>query len=218
MTSDGQTLTALGGGTFDHGRQTTFSEFLLKEYEMCFEQLRFYDMRQEEMLKYMFTLTSAAAAAQFAILQFLGQASMIFFAAQGFFCIVVFVATVLLYLMMLRNRLYFVFVTRQLNAVRKHMLETEAPGFADNRMWLASDFPAFKWGSVHTFQMLGAVVISALFAAAAVFGSLRAASCGGASATAAVVFIVVGMGEALGGALHLKRCGAQTADAATHGK
>lgn len=192
------------------------SEFLIKEYEMCFEQLRFYDTRQEELLKYMFTLTSAAAAAQFAVLQFLGKASTIFFSAQGFFCLVVFIATLLLYLMMLQNRLYFVFVTRQVNAVRKHLLETDAPTFGDNRMWLASDFPAFKWGSVHTFQMVGAVTISALFAAAAAFGCFQAVSCGSASLTAAIVFVVVGLAEALGGALHLKRKGARSADEATH--
>jgi hypothetical protein len=194
------------------------SDFLFKEYEMCFEQLRFYDTRQDELLKYMFTLTSAAAAAQFAVLQFLGKPSAIFFGAQGLFCLVVFIATLLMYLMMLQNRLYFVFVTRQLNAVRKHLLETNAPAFVDNRMWLASDFPAFKWGSIHTFQMVGAVVISALFAAAAVFGCLRAASCGCASAAAAIIFIFVGISEALGGALLLQRKGAQTADVATHGK
>ena len=194
------------------------SEFLLKEYELCFEQLRFYDTRQDELLKYMFTLTSAAAAAQFAVLQFLGKTSTMFFGAQAFFCVVVFIATLLLYLMMLRNRLYFVFVTRQVNAVRSYMLETDAPAFADNRMWLASDFPAFKWGSVHTFQMLGAVVISALFAAAAVFGGLKAWSGGTASVAAGITFVLVGIGEAIGGAVHLKRAGAQAADAATHAK
>ena len=42
-------------------------EYLLKEYELCFEQLRFYDQRQESLLKYAITLTSAIATAQFAI-------------------------------------------------------------------------------------------------------------------------------------------------------
>jgi hypothetical protein len=28
-------------------------EYLLKEYELCFEQLRFYDTRHESLLKYM---------------------------------------------------------------------------------------------------------------------------------------------------------------------
>ncbi len=45
--------------------------FLDTEYQMCFEQLRYYDTRQEELLKYLFTVTSATATAQFAVLQFL---------------------------------------------------------------------------------------------------------------------------------------------------
>ncbi len=193
------------------------SEFLLKEYDLCFEQLRFYDTRQEELLKHMFTLTSAAAAAQFAVLQFLGKTSAVFFSAQGFFCLVVFITTLLMYLMMLQNRLYFVFVTRQLNAVRKHLLETDAPEFCDNRMWLTSDFPAFKWGSIHSFQMAGAVIISSLFAAAFAFGCLRAVSCGCAYVIASIVLVVVAITEAIGGVLHLKRMGSRSADEATHG-
>ncbi|HVO67537.1 MAG TPA: hypothetical protein VMT12_13755 [Syntrophales bacterium] len=43
------------------------NEYLMKEYELCFEQLRYYDDRNTNMLKYLFSLTSAVATAQFAV-------------------------------------------------------------------------------------------------------------------------------------------------------
>jgi len=42
------------------------NEYLIKEYELCFEQLRFYDERHEKILTYTFNLTAAAATARFA--------------------------------------------------------------------------------------------------------------------------------------------------------
>lgn len=51
------------------------NEYIIKEYELCFEQLRFYDTRQEELLKYLATLTSAVATAQFALFKAFGTTS-----------------------------------------------------------------------------------------------------------------------------------------------
>lgn len=194
------------------------SEFLLKEYDLCFEQLRFYDTRQEELLKYMFTLTSATAAAQFAVLEFLGKPSATFFAAQGFLFVVVFMASLLLYLMMLQNRLYFVFIARQINAIRKHMLETAAPSFTGNQLYTSTSFSAFKWSSVHSLQLLGAAAISALFAAVSVYGINRALGFQCAVASTALVGAAVGIAEVVGGAVYLRNASAKDADTAVHRK
>jgi hypothetical protein len=94
------------------------NEYLLKEYELCFEQLRFYDTRQESLLKYLCSLTAAVATAQFAVYQLLHGATAEFLTCEGLLSGLVFTATALLYLAMLQNRLYFVFVARQLNAIR----------------------------------------------------------------------------------------------------
>jgi hypothetical protein len=53
--------------------ESAVNEFLHKEYELCFEQLRFYDERQSNLLKFLFTLTSAVATAQFALYKALQQ-------------------------------------------------------------------------------------------------------------------------------------------------
>jgi hypothetical protein len=194
------------------------SEFLLKEYDLCFEQLRFYDARQEELLKYLFTLTSATAAAQFAVLQFLTKPCTAFFAAQGFLFSVVFTASVLLYLMMLQNRLYFVFIARQINAIRKHMLQTEASEFTDNQLYISTSFSAFKWSSVHTMQMLGAAAISALFSAVSTYGILHTMGSQCVIMSSVFVCVAVGLTEMIGGAVYLRQASKKKADKAIHQK
>ena len=56
--------------------------FLIKEYEICFEQLRYYDNRQSHLLQYLFTLSSAVATAQFAVYKFLKAPTQGFFGCQ----------------------------------------------------------------------------------------------------------------------------------------
>ncbi len=51
---------------------------------------------------------------------------------------------VLLYLAMLQNRLYFVFVARQPNAIRGYLIKVAAEWFEKNQMYTSTNFPALK--------------------------------------------------------------------------
>ena len=200
------------------GDDMSDSTFLHTEYQMCFEQLRYYDTRQEEILKYLITLTSAVATAQFAVFKIFETPTTGFFSAQSFLSIVVFVGSILLYLMMLQNRLYFVFVARQINAIRKYMLKTEAVEFMENQMPTSISFSAFKRSSVHTLQLIGAAFISSLFAGASVFGLFHVLQFPYVYTAFVLVFLGVGTSEAIGGALYLKNESAKSADEAIHGQ
>lgn len=153
-----------------------YTPFLKDEYQHCFEQLRFYDTRNAELLKYLSSLSAAAATAQFAIFKFLNTISTDFYIWQSLLSFLVYVASVLLVLAMTQNRLYFIFVARQLNAIRRHGLSTDAIDFKDNQLWLDTDFPAVKPHSVHTYQIIGSILISSVFAGSSVFGLLAALS------------------------------------------
>jgi hypothetical protein len=191
-------------------------EYLLKEYELCFEQLRFYDTRHSTVLTYLFSLTSAVATAQFAVFQYFKGPTNEFFACQAFLSIVVFVATVLLFLTMLQNRLYFVYIARQLNAIRGYLMETEAVGFTNNQLYTSTDFPALKPSSVHTFQILGAALLSALFAALSAYASCQTFNCDLSIFIAVIVGLIVAGIEIGGGIEYLSRTGKKTADDAIH--
>lgn len=191
-------------------------DYLLKEYELCFEQLRFYDQRNESILKYISSLASAAATAQFAIYQYLHSATVGFFRCQAFLSGLVFLATLLLGMAMLQNRLYFVFVARQLNAIRGYLMRVEAGGFKNNQLYTSTNFSALKPFSVHTFQLLGAVLISSTFAGITAYAIRPALGDEACILPAALTCLFVLAAEAVGGATYLYRSSKKTADEAVH--
>jgi hypothetical protein len=103
------------------------------------------------------------ATALFAIYKLMGTLSYSFYMVQALLSSVVFVGSTLFYLLMLQNRVYFVLIARQINSLRLYFCEN-ACGF-DNQLWTSTNLSPFKLLSVHSFQMLGAVVASSLFAA-----------------------------------------------------
>lgn len=192
-------------------------EYLMKEYELCFEQLRFYDERHGNILRYMFGLTSAVATAQFAVYKFTQGPTSGFYACQAFLSVVVFIATLLLYLSMLQNRLYFVYMAKQLNAIRGFLMETSAGSFKNNQLYSATDFPALKPSSVHTFQLLGAALVSSLFAGLSAFAISTAAAGEPCPASGIIVSLLVAAAEIAGGIRYLGDAKSKTSDSKIHG-
>lgn len=152
-------------------------EFLLKEYELCFEQLRFYDKREESILKYTFSLVSAVATALFTLYKYF-QDQRWQIPREGFAAVLIllFLITLLLFFAAVSNRYYFVTTARQLNAIRRHFLQEadraghpDAFGTTKNRMWEDPDWPFLQISSLHTYIMMGLAVISSLMAAASVY-------------------------------------------------
>jgi hypothetical protein len=191
-------------------------DYLLKEYELCFAQLRFYDERHESILKYMFSLASAAATAQFAIYQYLHGATVAFFWCVAFLSGLVFFSTLLLAMAMLQNRLYFVFVARQLNAIRGYLMRVAAGGFKDNQMYTSTDFPALKPFSVHTFQLLGAALISSVFGGIMAYALRSALGCDPRIITGAAACLLIFAAEVWAGIGYLAAQGRKKADEAVH--
>jgi hypothetical protein len=194
------------------------NEYLYKEYELSYKQLQFYDTRQSDILKYLFTLTSAVATAQFAVYKIILGFTQGFLACQAFLSIVVFVATLLLFMAMLENRLYFFYMARQLNAIRGYLMQTEAGDFHNNQLYTSTDFPALKPSSVHSFQLLGAALLSSLFAGLSVYALYPALGRQANALVSCIVFILVASAEILGGMKYLALSGRKTADQAIHGR
>lgn len=139
------------------------SDFFLKEYELCYEQLRYYDTRHANTLKFLITLTSSMAIALFAIYKLVGGLNNAFYMIEVLLSLIVFIGSLLLYLLMLQNRVYFGRMATQINSLRRYFCEKN-PDF-ENQLWVSTELSLFKLFSVHSFQMLGAVVITSLFAA-----------------------------------------------------
>ncbi len=196
------------------------NQFLLKEYELCFEQLRYYDNRQENLSKYLFTLTTSVATAQFAIYKLIKMLDSRFFVFQTFLSVIVFIASSLLFLSMLQNRLYFVYIARQINAIRGFFLSNESTEFKSNQLYTSTSFPAFKLFSVHTFQILGAAILCGLYAGSFAYGltSLSQSNVEYRNIYSLIVFVIVSLCFAVGGSIYLFINGRKKADEAIHGE
>jgi hypothetical protein len=193
------------------------NEYLLKEYEFNFEQLRFYDNRHDSILKFLFSLTSAVATALFAIYKLLGGPTCDFYAFAAVIAFIVFLTTLIFIPAMLQNRLYFVLTARQLNAIRAYMMKNAAGDFKDNRLYLDKDFPTFKTRSVHTFQLLGAVLISAVFGGLSCFAIFRMYSVNYGIKISIAISLIIMFIEIITGAKYLISKGTKTADEGVHG-
>ena len=97
-------------------------------------------------------------------------------------------------------------------------MDTEAEGFTDNQLYTNTDFPALKPSSVHSFQLLGAALISAMFAALSAYATCKALASGSSLSSAVLVGLVVAGVEIGGGIKYLSGVGRKTADHAVHGK
>ena len=51
-----------------------------------------------------------------------------------------------------------------------HLMEIAADGFGKNQLYTSTSFPALKPLSIHTFQLVGAALISSIFAGASAYG------------------------------------------------
>ena len=194
-------------------------EFLIKEYEHCFEQLRFYDSRSENLLKYLFTLTTSVATAQFAIYKLIEAMDYRFFIFQAFLSSIVFIASTLLFISMIQNRLYFVYIARQINAIRGFFLATDSTEFKSNQLYTSTSFSALNPFSIHTFQLLGAAMLCGLYAGSLLYGIIRLTQAQHCNNICSVItFIIVSLTYTIGGAIYLYVKGSKKADEAIHGE
>jgi hypothetical protein len=194
------------------------NEFLNKEYELSYQQMRYYDDRHDSLMKYSITLSSSVITLLLAIFEISKGFTQGFYSFLTLISGVIFVATVLLFLAMLRNRLYFVYVVKQINAIREYLLETEAKEFANNQLYTTTDVPALKLMSTQTIQIFGASVLSSLYAGIFTYSIYPAFGHDASMTISWIVFVLVVIVESVGGSCYLASTNGKTADQVIHGK
>lgn len=129
-------------------------EFLKIEYERCLDLLKYYDERHLSLVKFATGATSSIISLVFGfhalspgVQPYFWHFAAVLTGVAGFGLLAVFVA-------MVQNRLYFVYPARQVNAIRRAMLEKVASEFSDNQMYLTTDVRAFKLFSLHAIMNL----------------------------------------------------------------
>ncbi len=96
-------------------------------------------------------------------------------------------------------------------------MSSETGAFANNQLYTSTDFPAFKPSSVHTYQLIGAALISSLFAGLSAFAALRAWGGTLSYGLGMLVVLIIALLEIAGGVKYLSERGRGSADEAIHG-
>jgi hypothetical protein len=126
------------------------NEFIKLEYEQCMSLLKYYDERHQSFVKFAAGLSSGVPALLLAIFQLGHDANQYFWQFTALISLVTAIGLLSIFTVLVQLRLYFVYPVRQVNALRRYMLEHVASDFHENQMYLDTNFSAFKWSSAHT--------------------------------------------------------------------
>lgn len=102
------------------------NEFILSEYQQCFEHMRHYESIAQDLLKFSFTYYSAIITLSLGIYQFYYNKlntynpSLLFIAVL---LILSFIVGNLIILLLARNRKYFIDVAHQVNSIRSYFIK-----------------------------------------------------------------------------------------------
>lgn len=105
-------------------------KFLLEEFNQCFSQMRHYDDTRLSLAKFAFSFYSAVATISFAIERYFyyEQQTRSIELFLGFLLVLTFLIGLMIIIMLVQNRKYFVLVARQVNSIRKMFLDMVRTG------------------------------------------------------------------------------------------
>ena len=129
-------------------------DFLRIEYEGCLDLLKHYDDRHLSLVKFAMGVSTSIVSLMFGFYTISTGTQPYFWHFAAVLSGVGTLGLLTVFAAMIRNRLYFVYPARQVNAIRRAMLAQVSTEFADNQMYLTTDVRAFKFLSLHTLMNL----------------------------------------------------------------
>lgn len=101
-------------------------KFLLKDFDQCFSSMRHYDNMELSLAKFAFSFYSAIATISFALSQYFRETPLVEVFLGGLLFLTFSIAFMIT-VMLVRYRVSFVYVSRQVNSIRKTFLEMIRP-------------------------------------------------------------------------------------------
>lgn len=138
-------------------------KFLEEDFNQCFQQMRHYDCLMYEIIKFMASAYVALIGAGIGIYEF-GTTK-----GQDYTLVVIitfsiaFMLGLFMYMTLIRNRVYYVHVTRYVNEIRKLILDKKPLGF-ENKSKMYTNYqqpPFFNWRSSQAYIMYVTATINA---------------------------------------------------------
>ena len=141
------------------------NDFLKTEYEQCISLIKYYDERHFSIVKYAVGLASGIPAFLVSIYRFgPTEIKAHIWTLTGVVSFMTFLSFVILYIVLVQNRLYFIYPTRQVNEIRRLCVNelSEDIGF-NNQMYTSTNFSAWKWFSTQTLLILFVALQAGIF-------------------------------------------------------
>lgn len=191
------------------------NNFLFQEYTESYKQLRFYDERNISLVKFSISISSIVATLLLGLYKLFKDDSMVFWAALLSISILVFLCLTIVLFILTQNRLYFVFMAKQLNALRKHLLAS-SPEFTNNQLYTTTSFSAYKRYSAHLMIIYGISLVSSAYFSLAIFSASKYTSYETPLLCIVIAGIIVSIIQIISCALYLKINGSKSSDEAIH--
>jgi len=139
--------------------------FLITEYEQSFIHMRHYDNIVMSLIKYLFTFFAAIFTASVALYQYLANVPYQYMVI-GMISLFSFIVGVIFLILIMRNRLYYTIVTRQVNSIRNYFINNMELDYSQfNVSYTDPDEPkAFNFFSSYTLLYLIAGLINGALA------------------------------------------------------
>ncbi len=144
-------------------------DFLLKEYTEAYIHMRHYDNISISFVKFLFTFDLAVLSAVVTIYNYFDDKQAVLIKPIGYLLILSFFVGLLFLSLAVRNRAYFVPVTRQVNRIRKYFKENMEIEFDFGDMYINPAYPkyfnVFSTYSLtfYLMSLLNSVIISVGF-------------------------------------------------------
>ncbi|HSA07102.1 MAG TPA: hypothetical protein P5556_07960 [Candidatus Gastranaerophilales bacterium] len=119
-------------------------KFLERDFNQCFQQMRHYDSQIFEIFKFLFTLYTGLIGISIGLYQFGIKENIDFTPSSIAILLIGFLLGIFLFIVIVRNRAYFVQVTRYINEQRALFFKFEPLGFKNtSKMYTNSQKPNF---------------------------------------------------------------------------
>jgi len=146
-------------------------KFLEADFNQCFQQMRHYDSQLFEAVKFLTTAYVGLIGIGIGLYEFgIKECRDFTIPVIASFLVALFLG-LFMYMFIIRNRVYYVYVTRYVNEIRKTFLEKKPLGF-ENKSGMYTNYkqpPFFNWRSSQAYLMYVISVVNAILFGAIIF-------------------------------------------------
>lgn len=168
-------------------------KFLEHDFNQCFQQMRHYDSQLFDSVKFLTTAYVGLIGIGIGLYEFGIKECIDFTVAVIVSFLIAFLLGLFMYMLIIRNRVYYVHVTRYVNEVRKTFLEKKPLGF-ENKSRMYTNYeqpPFFNWRSSQSYLIYVIAVVNAILFGAIIFICFSNASCCWFRTLSGVVILLV---------------------------